>query len=59
MNFDELLKRRGIDPEKVLVMRHVEKSPKTFRETLERWARVAAASAPSAPRRSAAAWPTP
>jgi len=27
--------------------------------TLERWARVAAASAPSAPRRSAAAWPTP
>ncbi len=39
MNFDELLKRRGIDPEKVLVMRHVEKSPKTFRETLERWAR--------------------
>lgn len=39
MNFDELLRKRGIDPEKVLVMRHVEKTPKDFRKRLEDWAR--------------------
>jgi len=38
MNFNELLKKRGINPEGVLVMRHTEKNPRQFREKLERWA---------------------
>ena len=39
MYFHELLMKSGIKPNEVLAMRHVEKAPKDFRETLERWAR--------------------